>query len=105
MQLRVLLEVRRLEVVGPEHPEVVLDQLRPLLLDDQRSGAELRIVARLVLLGDRLDRLGLDPGLRRVVDAAGEIAVSAHDDARAEKAWQVHQVPSVDSADMTNLRV
>src|SRR6476469_6486032 len=27
MQLRVLLEVRRLEVVGPEHPEVVLDEL------------------------------------------------------------------------------
>ena len=27
VQLRVLLEVRRLEVVGPQHPQVVLDQL------------------------------------------------------------------------------
>ena len=35
-KLRVLLEVRRLEVVGPQHPQVVLDQLGALLLDDQR---------------------------------------------------------------------
>src|SRR5205807_8987460 len=39
VQVRVLLEVRGLEIVGPEHPEVVLDQLRPLFLDDQRAGA------------------------------------------------------------------
>src|SRR4051812_35365060 len=39
VQLRVLLEVRRLEVVGPEHPEVVLHELGPLLLDEQRPRA------------------------------------------------------------------
>ena len=44
VQLRVLLEVRRLEVVGPQHPEVVLDQLGALLLDDQRAGAEYRVL-------------------------------------------------------------
>src|SRR5580658_9574480 len=32
VQLRVLLEVRRLEIVGPQHPQMVLDQVRPLLL-------------------------------------------------------------------------
>src|SRR4051794_14035731 len=32
VQLRVLLEVRRLEVVGPQHPQVVLDEFRALLL-------------------------------------------------------------------------
>src|SRR5207248_10667012 len=40
VQLGVLLEVRRLEVVGPQHPQVVLDQLRPLLLDHNGAGAE-----------------------------------------------------------------
>ena len=39
VQLRVLLEVRRLEVVGPQHPEVVLDQLGALLLDDAARGS------------------------------------------------------------------
>ena len=38
VQLRVLLEVRRLEVVGPQHPQVVLDQLGALLLDEDRRG-------------------------------------------------------------------
>src|SRR5437764_3459680 len=38
VQLRVLLEVRRLEVVGPEHPQMMLHELGPLLLDDQRAG-------------------------------------------------------------------
>src|SRR3954463_16358328 len=42
VQVGVLLEVRRLEVVGPEHPEMVLHQLCPLLLDDECSGAENR---------------------------------------------------------------
>ncbi len=70
-----------LEVVGPQHPEVVLDELGALLLDDQRAGAELRVGVRLVLLADRLDRFGLDPGLRRVVDTAGQVAVGTDDGA------------------------
>src|SRR6516164_7513424 len=32
VELRVLLKVRRLEVVGPQHPQMVLDQLGPLFL-------------------------------------------------------------------------
>src|SRR5690606_40877967 len=52
VKLRVLLEVRWLEVVSPQHPEVVLDQLSALLLDDERPGTELRVVAGLVLLAD-----------------------------------------------------
>src|SRR3954453_9105828 len=75
VQLRVLLEVRRLEVVGPQHPQVVLDQVGPLLLDQDRAGAEDRVLVGLVLLLDGLDRFRLDAGLSRVVDAAGEVAV------------------------------
>ena len=66
-----------LEVVGPQHPQVVLDQLGALLLDDQGAGAELRVGVGLVLLADGLDRLGLDAGLGRVVDATGQVAVGA----------------------------
>ena len=75
VQLRVLLEVRRLEVVGPQHPEVVLDQLGALLLDQDGAGAEVGVVVVGDLLDDRLDRLGLDAGLRGVVDAARQVAV------------------------------
>src|SRR3954464_2867602 len=75
VQLRVLLEVRRLEVVGPQHPQVVLDQIAPLFLDQDGAGAEDRVLVALVLLLDGLDALGLDAGLGRVVDAAGEVAV------------------------------
>ena len=46
VQLRVLLEVRRLEVVGPQHPEVVLDELGALLLDEDRADLEVRVVGR-----------------------------------------------------------
>src|SRR4051794_13307569 len=63
VQLRVLLEVRRLEVVRPQHPQVVLHQLGPLLLDEQRAGAEDRVLVALVLLTDRFHRLRLDAGL------------------------------------------
>src|SRR5580704_7103343 len=52
VELRVLLEVRRLEVVGPQHPQVVLDQLGALFLYDQATGPELRVRVRLVLLVD-----------------------------------------------------
>ena len=51
VELRVLLEVRGLEVVRPEHPQVVLDELGPLLLDEDRPGLEDRVVRRVVLLG------------------------------------------------------
>src|SRR6266576_783238 len=54
VELRVLLEVRGLEVVGPEHPQVVLDQFGPLFLDDQRASLEGGVGAVLVLLADGL---------------------------------------------------
>ena len=38
VELRVLLEVRCLEVVGPQDPQVVLDELGTLFLDDQAAG-------------------------------------------------------------------
>src|SRR5436309_3439020 len=79
VDLGVLLHVLGLEVVRPQHPEVVLDQLGPLLLDHDGPVPEDGIVALLVLLGDGLDRLGLDAGLSGVVDAAGKIAVGVHD--------------------------
>jgi hypothetical protein len=63
VQLRVLLEVRRLEVVSPQYPQVVLDQLGALFLDDQAAGPELGNRVPLVLLVDRLDGFSLDPGL------------------------------------------
>src|ERR1039458_4937612 len=43
VQLGVLLEVRRLEVVRPQHPQVVLDQLGPLFLDNNGAGPELGV--------------------------------------------------------------
>src|SRR5262249_1159936 len=73
--LRVLLEVRWLEVVGPQYPEVVFDQFGAFFLDVDGPGAEFGVGVLLVLLADRLDRLGLDPGLCRVVDATRKVAV------------------------------
>ncbi len=64
---------------------MVLDQFGALFLDDQGAGAELGVGAGLVLLGDRLDRLGLDPGLSGIVDAAGKVAVRAGDGRRREE--------------------
>src|SRR5215470_6623867 len=94
MELRVLLEVRRLEVVGPQHPQVVLDQFGPLFLDDQRAGLERWVVAVLVLLADGLDGLGLDACLRRVVDPAGEVAVRIGNGLRfQETGEQPHRSP------------
>src|SRR4051794_13512209 len=78
VELRVLLEVRRLEVVRPEHPEVVLDELGPLLLDQDGARPEVGVARGVRLLDDHLDGLGLDPRLRRVVDAARQVAVRAH---------------------------
>src|SRR5215212_2659644 len=90
VQLGVLLEVRRLEVVGPQHPQVVLDEVRALLLDDQRALAERRVVVALVLLLDGLHRLGLDAGLGRVVHAAREVAVGGGLQVRAAERRQSH---------------
>src|SRR5690349_1985393 len=88
VQLRVLLEVRGLEVVGPQHPQVVLHEVGALLLDLDRAGAEIDVVVALVLLLDGLDRLGFDARLGRVVHAAGEVAVRAGLQPRAENAGQ-----------------
>src|SRR5665811_2357905 len=77
VQLRVLLEVRRLEVVGPQHPQVVFDQVRALFLDDEGAGLEVGIAGGGSLDHAGLDGLGLDLGLGRVVDSAGQVAVGA----------------------------
>ena len=92
VQLRVLLEVRRLEVVGPQHPEVVLDELGALLLDEHRARAEVGVVVVGHLGDDRLDRLGLDAGLGGVVDTAGQVAVGA-DVGDAEEGGEAHERP------------
>jgi hypothetical protein len=78
VQLRMLLEVLRLEVVGPQHPQVLLDQVRALLLDRERARSVVLVglAGRLELLGvlvaglRGLHRFSLDARLRRVVDAA-----------------------------------
>src|SRR5690606_86464 len=105
VQLRVLLEVGRLEVVGPQHPQVLLDQLGALLLDQNRPGAELGVLVGRVLLGDRLDRLGPDPGLRRVVDATRQVAVRGDLGLRAQKLEQHLRIPSLvaDHAQVTDI--
>src|SRR5271154_4555257 len=77
---------------------MVLDQLRTLFLDNQAAGPELRVRVLLVLLVDRLDRFRLDPGLRRVIDSAGQVAVGVSDGLRLEQAGeQPHRFPFSDS--------
>src|SRR5436853_2011124 len=78
VELWVALQVVGLEVVGPEHPQVVLDQVGPLFLDGDGPGPEVRVLGTRVLLHAGLDRLGFDAGLGRVVDPAWEVAVSVH---------------------------
>ena len=94
VQLRVLLEVRGLEVVGPQHPQVVLDQLGALLLDQDRAGAEVGVVVVGDLGDDGLDRLGLDAGLGGVVDAAGQVAVGGDLDGGGEESANMRRVLS-----------
>src|SRR4051794_26383928 len=67
VEVRILLQVLGLEVVGPQHPQVVLDQIGPLLLDLHGPLPEDGIVVALVLLLAGLDRLGFDPSLGGVV--------------------------------------
>src|SRR3984957_12543226 len=88
VELRVLLEVRRLEVVGPEYPQVVLDQLGALLLDDQGPRLERRVGAVVVLLEDRLDGLSFDPSLGWGVDPTGQVAVRVRADLGFEELCQ-----------------
>ena len=57
-------------------PEVVLDFLGALFLDDGAAGLEVVVVGVVVLLHRLEDGHGLDLGLGGVVDAAGEVAVS-----------------------------
>ena len=78
MEIGVLLEVVGLEVVGPQHPQVVLEELGPLLLDHDRALPERLVLRIVVLLHDRLHRVGFDPGLRGVVHTAWQIAVGVH---------------------------
>ena len=93
VQLRVLLEVRGLEVVGPQHPEVVLDELRALLLDQDGARAEVGVVVVRDLADDGLDRLGLDAGLGGVVHATGQVAVGGNLDGGGEQSRE-HPVSS-----------
>src|ERR1022692_4311138 len=95
VQLRVLLEVWRLEVVRPQHPQMVLDEFGPLLLDQQGAGPERRVVVVVVLLDDCFNGLGLDPGLGRIIDTAGQVAVSMCGGPRLEETCeQPHRSPS-----------
>src|SRR5215212_2572834 len=88
VQVRVLLEVLGLEIVGPQHPQVLLDQVRSLFLDDDGALAEHIVVGALVLLLTRLHGLGLDARLRRVVDAARQIAMPVDRAPRCKDAAQ-----------------
>src|SRR5690554_4690776 len=64
---------------------MVLDQLGALLLDDQGAGAVVGVIARVVPLVDRLDRLGFNACLRGIVDAARQVAVGGYLDGTAEQ--------------------
>jgi hypothetical protein len=75
VQVRDRGEVLGLEVVVPEHIEVVLDQLGALFLDGDRPGPVGDVLVSGVFLDDAVAGLGLDAGLLRVVDAARQVAV------------------------------
>src|SRR4029077_8496343 len=63
-------------------------------LDEDRAGPELGVRVLGVLLVDGLDGLRLDPGLRRVVDSAGQVAVGVDGGLRLEQACeQPHRFP------------
>src|SRR6185312_12444296 len=94
VQVLVLLEVLGLEVVGPQHPEVVLHEVGTLLFDRDRALLEDRVVTALVLLLARLHRLGLDAGLCRVIHTARKVAMRLNRATGCEDAMQHGPTPS-----------
>jgi len=64
-----------LEVVRPEHPEVVLDEVGALLFDQDGPGLEDLVGGGVELLHDGFDRFGFDPRLGRVIDTARQVTV------------------------------
>jgi len=76
VQTRRRVDVVRLEEVGPQDPQMMLDELCPLVLDGNTSLSEYVIVGVVVFLTCFEHRLRLDSCLGRVVDAAHEVAVS-----------------------------
>src|SRR4051795_5179557 len=103
VQVLVLLEVLGLEVVGPQHPEVVLHEIGTLFFDEDRAIPEDRVVAALILLLAGLDRLGLDAGLRGVVDTARKVAVRVDRATGCEDAMEHGPTPSSRRTDRTAL--
>jgi len=79
MEVGVRLKVLGLEVVSPQHPQVVLDHLGALFFDHHGSDLEVGVVGGGVLLLARFDRLRFDLRLGWVVHAAGEVAVRGGD--------------------------
>src|SRR5438552_9625545 len=75
VQVRDGRDVLGLEVVVPQHIEVLLHEVGPLLLDVDCARPKDRVGAGLVLLDDLVAGLGLDTGLLRVVDAAWQVTV------------------------------
>src|SRR5439155_12020997 len=92
VQVRELLEMLRLEVVMPQHVDVVLGEFGSLLLDDDASGAEELVGTGGVLLDDLVAGLCLDPGLLRVVHTTGDVAVGV--DAPRGAQWIAHGLSS-----------
>src|ERR1035437_9143276 len=80
VEVRELLQVLDLEVVGPEDPEVVLDQVATLFFDDRGADLEVSITRRVVLLHASLYRLRFDPRLRGVVHATRQVTVRRRDE-------------------------
>src|ERR671936_995226 len=75
VQIRELLHVLRLEVVVPQHVDVMLRELRALLLHDDAALAELLVVRGVVLLEDLVAGLRFDARLVGIVNAAWDVAV------------------------------
>jgi hypothetical protein len=79
VEIRVLLKVLGLEVVGPQNPQVMLDEFAALFFDEQRAHLEVVVARRVELLHAALDRLRFDPRLRWVVHATRQVAVRRGD--------------------------
>ena len=93
MEVRELLDVMRLEEVGPQHRKVMLDQLGALFLDGDAASPEDLIVGCVVLRRGVENGLRFDHGLRRVVDPTEQIAVRMGYAVRAE---ETHRSPPVE---------